>query len=148
MACVIHAAHAQRLDQTVDAVRQDVQLHRLVLVQDEIRDGDEVVRGRRGVERLRAGEEPFEVQRVVAHINEVRHPLAEPVDLQRLLVPQFADAREVVLTLAVAVGVERLRALVGRNLARHVCAETLYERLLGHVDPAPYLTYFFPSAAL
>ena len=76
------------------------------------------------------------------------HALHEPIDLQRLLVPQLADLGEIVLTLAVAVGVERLRALVGRHLTRHFLTKTLYKRLTGHVDPPPYLADFLPSATL
>ena len=118
------------------------------MVQHKVRDGYEVVRGRRGVQRFRAGEEPFHAERVFAHIDEVRHTLAEPIDLQRLLVPEFAYLGEVVLTLAVAVGVERLRALVGRDGACHLFAKPLYDGLTGHVDPAPYASHFLPSAPL
>ena len=71
LACVIHATNAQGFHQAINAVGQNVQLHGLILVQDEIGDGNKAVACRGGEQRLRAGPESFQVQRVIALVNDL-----------------------------------------------------------------------------
>ena len=118
----------------------------MVLIQNEIRDRNQVVGGRRSVKWLGAGEEPVQIQRIVFLIQQFRRGFVDPIDPAGFLVPQLANLGFVVGFARLTVLGQALGAFIGRDLATNFFAKPLNKRLAGHIDPTPDSRYLFPSA--
>ena len=115
----------------------------MVLVQRKVRNRNKALVGDRAVQRLRAGIEPLELQRVVLLVQKLVERFGHPHSLAGLFVPQLDNHCPLVHAfLAGVLHLARLR--VQRNLLGHLVAKTLAQHGAGHVNLAPDNASFLP----
>ena len=145
MAGIVNTSHPQSLDETVNAIRQDIEFLGLILVQHKVWHRNQGITRRRSVQRRGAREEPFKLKRVVSLINERVAVLRYPVDLAAGLVPKLANLCLGGVLGGVAVTGQRLRGRIKRDRCRLFLAEAFDQGVFIHVHPAPYGGDFLPG---
>ena len=135
-----------RLAQVMDAVGQKVELLELVLVLHDVGNGDEASALGAAIGRLRAREEPAQIEMRIVLVEDVLAALSHPQDASGWLVPDFPElgaltsvgatdllAVLVDLVLGLLVGVAGVRL---EPLARLVARQVARRRHPRHLVPA------------